>query len=250
MWRKGCLNFHTRLIQPFRGRLLEVCQDTFTGRGRVIRRDLTRLCLSDSSSSLFEIIRTRGRDRSLHNSREIKFVHFRFSQFSLSYLCTKIVIHFCDRNKIFTCSRVCPFIGKWYCFQSVNSKGIAILSIDREWRGKKRLLWSLFIGGGIEASRKLVTTAHYPNCGHLVGPFVGTPFLALVDAIISVSTLIFPPGFEYILASNISRSQIVYGSLLDRFVCKLHRPSSTPLRETKEGKVLFVMLGNSRFSPI
>lgn len=117
-----------------------------------------------------------------------------------------------------------------------NSKRTAILSIDREWWGEKRLLWSLFIGGGVGASRKLVTTAHYPNCGHLVEPFVGNPFLAPVDAIISVSTLIISTRFRSSPRIHLSSS---VRSILQASCDDLPRHLT---RETKGGKVLFAML--------
>lgn len=118
-----------------------------------------------------------------------------------------------------------------------NSKRTAILSIEREWWGEKRLLWSLFIGGGVGASRKLVTTAHYPNCGHLVEPFVGNPFLAPVDAIISVSTLIISTRFR-------SSPRIHLSSSVRSILVSILQASCDDLpRETKGGKVLFAMLG-------
>lgn len=116
-----------------------------------------------------------------------------------------------------------------------NSKRTAILSIDREWWGEKRL-WSLFIGGGVGASRKLVTAAHYPNCGHLVEPFVGNPFLAPVDAIISVSTLIISTRFRSSPRIHLSSS---VRSILQASCDDLPRHLT---RETKGGKVLFAML--------
>lgn len=118
----------------------------------------------------------------------------------------------------------------------IISKFEAILSIDREWWGEKRLLWSLFIGGGVGASRKLVTTAHYPNCGHLVEPFVGNPFLAPVDAIISVSTLIISTRFRSSPRIHLSSS---VRSILQASCDDLPRHLT---RETKGGKVLFAML--------
>lgn len=121
-----------------------------------------------------------------------------------------------------------------------NSKRTAILSIDREWWGEKRLLWSLFIGGGVGASRKLVTTAHYPNCGHLVEPFVGNPFLAPVDAIISVSTLIISTRFRSSPRIHLSSSvRSILVSILQASWDDLPRHLT---RETKGGKVLFAML--------
>lgn len=121
-----------------------------------------------------------------------------------------------------------------------NSKRTAILSIDREWWGEKRLLWSLFIGGGVGASRKLVTTAHYPNCEHLVEPFVGNPFLAPVDAIISVSTLIISTRFRSSPRIHLSSSvRSILVSILQASWDDLPRHLT---RETKGGKVLFAML--------
>lgn len=117
----------------------------------------------------------------------------------------------------------------------IISKFEAILSIDREWWGEKRL-WSLFIGGGVGASRKLVTAAHYPNCGHLVEPFVGNPFLAPVDAIISVSTLIISTRFRSSPRIHLSSS---VRSILQASCDDLPRHLT---RETKGGKVLFAML--------